>query len=136
MVPPFGYVKIKQCYDAAAPEVIGGPSKILAGKFVFHCHFLAHEDTGLIHNVILKRPAPPTPPSGPCDVAANAKLYSADTEIMSMGWSMMSVAGVFCAFAVVGLVWHSSRRCKQNQRLERSTFEELDELDELEPSLH
>lgn len=136
MVPPFGYVKFKQCYDAAAPEVIGGASKILAGKFVFHCHFLAHEDTGLIHNVILKRPSPTTPPADPCGVAPNAKLYSAGTKVISMGWSMMSVAGVFCAFAMVGLVWHSSRRCKGNQRLEHSTSEELDELDELQPSLH
>lgn len=49
MVPPFGSVTIKQCYDA------GWHHEQFAGKFIFHCHFLTHEDTGLLHNVILRR---------------------------------------------------------------------------------
>jgi len=54
MVPPFGTLTIKQCYDAGAPRYPGGPKIGFAGKFVFHCHFMVHEDTGLIHNVMLE----------------------------------------------------------------------------------
>jgi len=56
-VPPCGCLKIKQCYDAGAPRVRGGEVLPFEGKHVFHCHFLTHEDTGLIHNVMLRRPA-------------------------------------------------------------------------------
>jgi hypothetical protein len=55
-VPPCGCLKIKQCYDAGAPRVRGGEVLPFEGKHVFHCHFLTHEDTGLIHNVMLRRP--------------------------------------------------------------------------------
>jgi len=51
MVPPFGYVKVKMCFDAGAPNM----EETFAGKFVFHCHFLPHEDKGLMRNVIMKK---------------------------------------------------------------------------------
>lgn len=54
MVPPFGSLTMKQCYDAGAPRHPGGPKIGFHGKFVFHCHFMVHEDTGLIHNVMLE----------------------------------------------------------------------------------
>lgn len=54
-VPPCGCLTTKQCYDAGAPRIDEGPSVGFEGKFVFHCHFLTHEDTGLIHNVMLRR---------------------------------------------------------------------------------
>eukprot|EP00040_Diaphanoeca_grandis_P017588 m.91988 g.91988 ORF g.91988 m.91988 type:complete len:1106 (+) comp26516_c0_seq2:169-3486(+) len=53
MVPPFGYVRIKQCYDAFTPKWDGTINETFGGKFIFHCHFLAHEDTGLMHNFML-----------------------------------------------------------------------------------
>ena len=55
MVPPFGYVVIKQCYDAGPPpslEEPDAPPGTFGGKFVFHCHFLPHEDTGLVRHHI------------------------------------------------------------------------------------
>lgn len=55
MVPPFGYVVIKQCYDAGNPPHKGLPQGTFGGKFVFHCHFAPHEDQGLMRNVIMKR---------------------------------------------------------------------------------
>lgn len=54
-VPPCGCLTVKQCYDARSPRVKGGPEVGAEGKFIFHCHFLTHEDTGLIHNVMLRR---------------------------------------------------------------------------------
>ena len=52
-VPPYGYLVIKQCYDAGLRPSLGADVETFAGKFVFHCHFLVHEDTGLMRNVIL-----------------------------------------------------------------------------------
>lgn len=53
MVPPLGMVVIKQCYDAGVRPSPSEMIQTFGGKFVFHCHFLLHEDTGLIHNMIL-----------------------------------------------------------------------------------
>ena len=53
MVPPYGYLVIKQCYDAGVAPSLGEEVETFGGKFVFHCHYLVHEDTGLIRNVIL-----------------------------------------------------------------------------------
>jgi len=59
MVPPMGSVTLKQCFDAGpAVDKSGTQVTRFAGKFVFHCHFLTHEDTGLIHNVMLTRGEP------------------------------------------------------------------------------
>ena len=53
MIPPYGYLVIKQCYDAGVAPSLGEEVETFGGKFVFHCHFLVHEDTGLIRNMIL-----------------------------------------------------------------------------------
>mmetsp|Transcript_25603 Transcript_25603/g.42578 ORF Transcript_25603/g.42578 Transcript_25603/m.42578 type:complete len:177 (+) Transcript_25603:140-670(+) len=54
-VPPYGYLVIKQCYDAGVkPSVDADAVETFGGKFVFHCHFLVHEDTGLMRNVIIE----------------------------------------------------------------------------------
>lgn len=62
MVPPMGSVTLKQCFDAGpASDNIGTQTKRFAGKFVFHCHFLTHSDTGLLHNIMLTAGAPIEP---------------------------------------------------------------------------
>ena len=48
IVPAFGNVTIWQCFDAKDEN-----RTIFSGKAVFHCHFLDHEDTGMIHNMVL-----------------------------------------------------------------------------------
>jgi FtsP/CotA-like multicopper oxidase with cupredoxin domain len=53
IIPPYGYVAIKQCYDAGVKPGPDLPVETFGGKFVFHCHFLPHEDTGLMRNIIL-----------------------------------------------------------------------------------
>ena len=53
MIPPYGYLAIKQCYDAGVAPSLGEEVETFGGKFVFHCHFLVHEDAGLIRNMIL-----------------------------------------------------------------------------------
>mmetsp|Transcript_760 Transcript_760/g.1065 ORF Transcript_760/g.1065 Transcript_760/m.1065 type:complete len:100 (+) Transcript_760:814-1113(+) len=45
-VPPCGYLVIKQCYDAGVVPPNGTEVETFAGKFIFHCHFLVHEDIG------------------------------------------------------------------------------------------
>jgi FtsP/CotA-like multicopper oxidase with cupredoxin domain len=56
MVPPFGSVTIRMCFDAGTRQNVLSPEKSdsFKGKFVFHCHFLIHEDTGLLKNVNLR----------------------------------------------------------------------------------
>ena len=51
--PTYRFLVIKQCYDAGVRPSLGDPIKAFGCKFVFHCHFLVHEDTGLMRNVIL-----------------------------------------------------------------------------------
>jgi len=64
MIPPMGSVTLKQCFDAGpAADNIGTQLTRFAGKFVFHCHFLTHSDTGLMHNFMLTKGDPITPPS-------------------------------------------------------------------------
>merc|ERR1712228_54884 len=48
IVPPYGFVRIWQRFAAA-----GKNGSVFVGKSVFHCHFLAHEDTGMIANMLL-----------------------------------------------------------------------------------
>ena len=93
-VPPYGYLVIKQCYDAGVVPPNGTEVETFAGKFVFHCHFLVHEDAGLMRNVILASNASsidgttasspsPTPTSGsrewklwcPCMVVVAAYVF-------------------------------------------------------------
>jgi FtsP/CotA-like multicopper oxidase with cupredoxin domain len=52
MVPPFGYVIMKMCFDAGIRRS-NGDVDTFSGKSIFHCHFLQHEDTGLMHNLFL-----------------------------------------------------------------------------------
>jgi FtsP/CotA-like multicopper oxidase with cupredoxin domain len=47
IVPPYGFVRIWQRFSAS------GNGSAFVGKSVFHCHFLAHEDTGMISNMLL-----------------------------------------------------------------------------------
>ena len=54
IVPPYGYLIIKQCYDAGVRPSPDALIETFPGKFVFHCHFLIHEDTGLMRNVIFE----------------------------------------------------------------------------------
>eukprot|EP00425_Heterocapsa_triquetra_P041637 CAMPEP_0195065762 /NCGR_PEP_ID=MMETSP0448-20130528/11314_1 /TAXON_ID=66468 /ORGANISM="Heterocapsa triquestra, Strain CCMP 448" /LENGTH=922 /DNA_ID=CAMNT_0040096907 /DNA_START=58 /DNA_END=2826 /DNA_ORIENTATION=- len=63
-VPPCGCLRLKQCFVAGAPKAKGGKAVIFEGKFVFHCHFLTHEDTGLIHNVMIRNSELPPLPNG------------------------------------------------------------------------
>ena len=42
MIPPQGYARIYVRYYAQSDSNVP-----LHGKTVFHCHFLAHEDTGM-----------------------------------------------------------------------------------------
>jgi FtsP/CotA-like multicopper oxidase with cupredoxin domain len=42
MIPPFGIVTIWQRFDKAMGD------EQLFGKSVFHCHFLDHEDQGMM----------------------------------------------------------------------------------------
>lgn len=53
IIPPYGYLVIKHCYDAGIHPSLEEEFQTFGGKFVFHCHFLTHEDTGLMRNVIL-----------------------------------------------------------------------------------
>jgi hypothetical protein len=50
--PTNRFLVIKQCYDAGVRPSLDDPIKAFGCKFVFHCHFLVHEDTGLMRNVI------------------------------------------------------------------------------------
>eukprot|EP01062_Namystynia_karyoxenos_P069426 TRINITY_DN64927_c0_g1_i1.p1 TRINITY_DN64927_c0_g1~~TRINITY_DN64927_c0_g1_i1.p1 ORF type:complete len:723 (+),score=213.95 TRINITY_DN64927_c0_g1_i1:77-2170(+) len=49
-LPPFSTVKIWMRF---ARQPLGPASPGFVGKTVFHCHFLAHEDTGMIANMMI-----------------------------------------------------------------------------------
>jgi hypothetical protein len=64
-IPPFGYTIIQSRF---------GESKAWTGKTVYHCHFLDHEDQGMIAAMIIADPgnpstqaAPATPLEGPTE---------------------------------------------------------------------
>jgi len=74
MIPPMGQVVLKQCWDAGpAADNIGTQLERFAGKFVFHCHFLTHSDTGLMHNFMLTKGLPMQPKRAP------GSVFEADT---------------------------------------------------------
>jgi len=50
LIPPYGSVRIWHRFQADFRS--GGPVAFV-GKTVFHCHFLVHEDTGMISTVLL-----------------------------------------------------------------------------------
>eukprot|EP00039_Didymoeca_costata_P032346 m.37437 g.37437 ORF g.37437 m.37437 type:complete len:362 (-) comp9314_c0_seq2:108-1193(-) len=50
MLPPKGYVVIEQDFVAATN---GSKSAVFVGKSVFHCHFLTHEDQGMMNNFVI-----------------------------------------------------------------------------------
>lgn len=52
IVPPYGYLAIKQCYDAGVTPPGSEQFVHFGGKFAFHCHLRTHEDTGLIRNMM------------------------------------------------------------------------------------
>lgn len=52
IIPPYGIVKI---WIQMMPSSIVNPT----GKSVFHCYFLAHEDTGMIAAIKWTDPAVP-----------------------------------------------------------------------------
>ena len=60
LVPPYGVVTMKLCFDAGVPRPHRPDTPAVPlvqsfiGKFVFHCHFLIHEDSGLLENVFLR----------------------------------------------------------------------------------
>lgn len=103
MVPPYGYLVIKQCYDAGVkvPSLTGeGAEQDIAtfgGKFVFHCHFLVHEDSGLLRNMILSSNVTAPAPAPTSGGAAFAKPASS-----SASWIAISIAGLLWAW---GLMW-------------------------------
>jgi FtsP/CotA-like multicopper oxidase with cupredoxin domain len=76
IVPPYGYLVIKQCYDAGVRPSLGEDVSTFAGKFVFHCHFLVHEDTGLIRNIILSSNASTAPTSGSSTISPGRLLMA------------------------------------------------------------
>jgi len=75
MIPPMGQVVLKQCWDAGpAIDSVGTQLARFAGKFVFHCHFLTHSDTGLMHNFMLTKGLPMSPRQAPGSIfPANTK---------------------------------------------------------------
>jgi len=74
MIPPMGQVVLKQCWDAGpAADNIGTQLERFSGKFVFHCHFLTHSDTGLMHNFMLTKGLPMQPKRAP------GSVFEADT---------------------------------------------------------
>lgn len=79
-VPPYGYLVIKQCYDAGFRPSLGADVETFAGKFVFHCHFLVHEDTGLMRNVILASNAT-TPSPAPNSMETSSPTSPEDPGI-------------------------------------------------------
>merc|ERR1719460_2272612 len=57
-VPPGGSVRLWMRFDARDPlreNADGGvdPGSVFTGKTVYHCHFLTHEDAGMIENFML-----------------------------------------------------------------------------------
>jgi len=57
-VPPGGSVRLWMRFDARNPlreNADGGvdPGSVFTGKTVYHCHFLTHEDAGMIENFML-----------------------------------------------------------------------------------
>lgn len=79
MVPPFGSVTIKQCYDAGPT-----PTESFAGKHLFHCHFADHEDTGLMKNVMLV--------ATDVENAANDPLSATAVGLIAAGSVMLAIA--------------------------------------------
>ena len=50
IIPPQGIVNVYQRFGEKGPGNIAW-----AGKSVFHCHFLDHEDEGMMSNFIIER---------------------------------------------------------------------------------
>ena len=98
MVPPFGYVKLLQCFDAGVDRE--STFQTFAGKFVFHCHFLVHEDTGLMHNVMLH----PASRLGRYGVESGAGLNKKSWIALTVAIALIGLAscGALAACVVVG----------------------------------
>ena len=65
-IPPFGLTVIHQQF---------GQSKAWTGKTVYHCHFLDHEDQGMISAMIIADPSEPSDPSVASSSAAHHGFF-------------------------------------------------------------
>lgn len=91
VVPPYGVVKIWLKFSPVQ-------SVNLNGKSVFHCHFLAHEDTGMIAQIMFVDPTLDTATTNDWDVAcAVEELSSMCTLLETCGG--YHVTGSYTIFA-------------------------------------
>lgn len=106
-IPPNGFTQILQRF--------AGGEKAWTGKTVFHCHFLDHEDQGMIAAIMIADPNhtvsdddPPleSPTSSPSPSPAGPALMSQEPTDVSAGWyssqvSMRATAGVLLVFTAL-----------------------------------
>merc|ERR1711935_1188272 len=75
IVPPYGTVKILL-------ELSPVESTNLNGKSVFHCHFLAHEDTGMIAQIMFSDPTTETATTNDYNFACSIDYLSTMCKIL------------------------------------------------------
>lgn len=71
-IPPFGYTIIQSRF---------GESKAWTGKTVYHCHFLDHEDQGMIAAMIIADPDDPSTQAAPATTTTPVPPTDAPKEI-------------------------------------------------------